>query len=116
MGTEGNMENENIGRQLQDLTKTCVRSGIYYTEGVKAFKKNFIVQVLADNKGNQCRAARELGMHRNTLSRTIQELKIDLREIPGSSRHAKANAKSFVRSRKPVGSSGVRNYSILKGA
>jgi transposase-like protein len=37
--------------------------------------------VLEENKGTQCRAARQLGMHRNTLSRTIDELKIDVREF-----------------------------------
>jgi Fis family transcriptional regulator, factor for inversion stimulation protein len=48
---------------------------------VREFKKKFILTVLQENKGNQCRAARELGMHRNTLSRTIGELKIDVRQL-----------------------------------
>jgi hypothetical protein len=37
--------------------------------------------VLQENKGNQCRAAKQLDMHRNTLSRTIHELKIDIRQL-----------------------------------
>ena len=57
------------------------RSNILYSEGVREFKKRFILTVLQENKGNQCRAARELGMHRNTLSRTISELKIDVRQL-----------------------------------
>ncbi len=57
------------------------RSNILYSEGVREFKKRFILTVLQENKGNQCRAARELGMHRNTLSRTITELKIDVRQL-----------------------------------
>jgi DNA-binding NtrC family response regulator len=57
------------------------KSNILYSEAVREFKKRFIVTVLEENRGNQCRAARELGMHRNTLSRTMQELKIDVRPL-----------------------------------
>jgi DNA-binding NtrC family response regulator len=57
------------------------RGNIRYDEAVTEFKKRFILTVLQENKGNQCRAARELDMHRNTLSRTIRQLKIDLRQV-----------------------------------
>jgi DNA-binding NtrC family response regulator len=57
------------------------RSNILYSEAVREFKRCFIATVLGENKGNQCRAARQLGMHRNTLSRTLDELKIDVREF-----------------------------------
>src|ERR1700733_3246300 len=67
--------------QLEALILQMYRSNILYSEGVREFKKRFILTVLQENKGNQCRAARELGMHRNTLSRTITELKIDLRQL-----------------------------------
>jgi len=67
--------------QLEALVLQMYRSNILYSEGVREFKKRFILTVLQENKGNQCRAARELGMHRNTLSRTISELKIDVRQL-----------------------------------
>ena len=57
------------------------RSNILYSEAVREFKKKFILTVLQENKGNQCRAARDLKMHRNTLSRTLTELKIDMRQF-----------------------------------
>ena len=57
------------------------QSNILYGEAVREFKKRFILTVLEQNKGNQCKAARQLGMHRNTLSRTISELKIDVRQL-----------------------------------
>ena len=57
------------------------KSNILYSETVREFKKRFILTVLQENKGNECRAARELGMHRNTLSRTIAELKLDVRQF-----------------------------------
>jgi hypothetical protein len=37
--------------------------------------------VLAHHKGNQCKAATELGMHRNTLSRTLAELDMNSAQI-----------------------------------
>src|SRR5689334_22603509 len=52
------------------------RCGFDYDESVKFFKRQMIVSSLERNKGNQCRTARELGMHRNTLTRTINELKL----------------------------------------
>jgi len=67
--------------QLEALVLQMYRSNILYSEGVREFKKRFILTVLQENRGNQCRAARELGMHRNTLSRTITELKIDVRQL-----------------------------------
>ena len=67
--------------QLEALVTQMYKSGILYSEAVREFKKRFIVTVLEENRGNQCKAARELGMHRNTLSRTMQELKIDVRQL-----------------------------------
>jgi Fis family transcriptional regulator, factor for inversion stimulation protein len=57
------------------------KSNILYSEAVREFKRRFIATVLQENKGNQCRAARQLGMHRNTLSRTISELRLDVRQF-----------------------------------
>ena len=65
--------------QLEALILQMYRSNILYSEAVREFKKRFILTVLQESKGNQCRAARQLEMHRNTLSRTINELKIDVR-------------------------------------
>ncbi len=67
--------------QLEALILQMYKSNILYSEAVREFKKRFIVTVLQENGGNQCRAARQLGMHRNTLSRTLSELKIDVRQV-----------------------------------
>ena len=66
--------------QLEALILQMYRSNILYSEAVREFKRRFISTVLQENKGNQCRAAKQLGMHRNTLSRTVDELKIDVRQ------------------------------------
>ena len=67
--------------QLEALVSQMFKSGILYSEAVREFKKRFIVTVLEENNGNQCKAARQLGMHRNTLSRTITELKVDVKAV-----------------------------------
>jgi DNA-binding NtrC family response regulator len=67
--------------QLEALILQMYKSNILYSEAVREFKKRFILTVLEENRGNQCKAARELGMHRNTLARTMQELKIDVRQV-----------------------------------
>jgi hypothetical protein len=50
-----------------------VEKGIRYDAVVQDFEKCYITRVLERVKGNQSRAARTLGMHRNTLSRKIAE-------------------------------------------
>ena len=62
------------------------QSGILYSEAVREFRKRFILTVLEQNNGNQCKAARQLGMHRNTLSRTITELELDIRAVRAGAR------------------------------
>ena len=81
--------------QLEALVFQMYQSNILYSEAVREFKKRFILTVLEENRGNQCKAARELGMHRNTLSRTMQELRIDVRAL-------RAGAKRPPRSARPV--------------
>ncbi|MGO9864265.1 MAG: helix-turn-helix domain-containing protein [Terriglobales bacterium] len=67
--------------QLEALILQMYKSNILYSEAVREFKKRFIMTALEENRGNQCKAARQLGMHRNTLSRTMHELKIDVRPL-----------------------------------
>src|SRR5258706_7977741 len=50
-----------------------VEKGIRYDAAVQDFEKFYISRVMERVKGNQSRAARLLGMHRNTLSRKIGE-------------------------------------------
>ena len=79
--------------QLETLIMQMYKSNILYSEAVREFKKRFILTVLEENHGNQCRAARELGMHRNTLSRTISELKIDLRQLRNGAKRPPRSAR-----------------------
>jgi DNA-binding protein Fis len=63
--------------QLESLVGQMVERGILFDEAVTEFEKRFIKQMLDRAKGNQSRAAKLLGIHRNTLSRKIGQYKID---------------------------------------
>lgn len=88
--------------QLEALVAQMYRSGILYAEAVQEFKKRFILTVLQETHGNQCKAARELGMHRNTLSRTIEELKIDMRAVREGTRRPPRSARPLVLEKRVV--------------
>lgn len=68
-------------RELDTLITQMHSARIPYADAVRQFKKRYILEVLAHHKGNQCKAATELGMHRNTLSRTLAELDLDSAQI-----------------------------------
>ena len=63
--------------QLEGLVTQMVDRGILFDEAVGEFEKRFIKRILDRADGNQCRAAKMLGIHRNTLSRKIGEYKLD---------------------------------------
>jgi hypothetical protein len=70
-----------LKRELDALITQMHAAGISYSDSVRQFKKRYILEVLAHHRGNQCKAATELGMHRNTLSRTLAELHMDTAQI-----------------------------------
>jgi Fis family transcriptional regulator len=65
--------------QLEGLVSQMVERGILFDEAVGEFEKRFIKRVLDRVDGNQSRAAHQLGIHRNTLSRKLAEYKMDHR-------------------------------------
>jgi Fis family transcriptional regulator, factor for inversion stimulation protein len=70
-----------VKRELDNLVTQMHAGGITYEEAVREFKRRFILEVLSSHRGNQCKAAKELGVHRNTLSRILAELKIDPAQV-----------------------------------
>jgi len=89
-----------VRRELDNLVTQMHSSGIPYDEAVREFKKQYLREVLVAHRGNQCKAAEELGMHRNTLSRTMAELGLELSEV-------RAGLKRPPRSERPV-------YSVIR--
>jgi len=76
-----------LGGEIDALISHMHKGRILYTEAVREFRKAFIATVLRETNGNQSKAARELGMHRNTLTRTASALRLDIRTLrPGSRR------------------------------
>ena len=65
--------------QLIALVNLMVEEGVRYQDAVAEFEKRFIKCVLENNSGNQTKAAEALGIHRNTLSRKLEELRLDER-------------------------------------
>ena len=63
--------------QLESLVGMMVERGILLEEAVTEFEKKFIKRALERANGNQSRAAKLLGIHRNTLSRKVDVYKLD---------------------------------------
>lgn len=71
---------------LDSLINQMVERGILFEEARAEFEKRFIKRVLDSNGGNQSKAAKILGIHRNTLSRKIEAYKVDHWPRPGTRR------------------------------
>ena len=89
-------------RELDSLVTQMYGAGIPYAEAMRQFKKRYILEVLAHHKGNQCKAAAELGMHRNTLGRTLAELEMSTAQIRNGMRRPVMSE----RPRMPIAASG----------
>ena len=62
--------------QLERLIDELVSRGVRYDDAQREFEKKFIARVLHRADGNLGKAADQLGMHRNTLSRKISEYRL----------------------------------------
>jgi DNA-binding NtrC family response regulator len=62
-----------VRERLERLVAEMVERGILFEDALLALEKTFIVQVLQRTGGNVSDAARQLRIHRNTLSRKMIE-------------------------------------------
>ena len=62
---------------LESLVAEMVERRIYLDEALDEFEKKFIQSALTKTDGNQTKAARILGVHRNTLNRKIVQHKLN---------------------------------------
>jgi DNA-binding NtrC family response regulator len=65
-----------LKEQLDQLVFEMLHKGIRYDDAHREFEKRFISQALKEAQGSVGQAADLLGMHRNTLSRKIQEYRL----------------------------------------
>ena len=73
---------------LAQFVAACVDNHIPYREAVEEFRRAWLVEALRRNGNNQCAVAQEIGVHRNTIGRTIKSLHV---QIPDGKRKARHN-------------------------
>ena len=68
-----------ISDRLEKLVEEMVDNGVRLEDAVHEFEKRFISRILRDTDGSLTKTACTLGIHRNTLSRKLDEYKIKRR-------------------------------------
>jgi DNA-binding NtrC family response regulator len=70
-----------VNQSLRSVVLEMRTFRLSYEDAVCEFRRRYIIGVLIVRAFHRGRTARELGMHRNTLARTLVELKIDVKQI-----------------------------------
>jgi DNA-binding NtrC family response regulator len=81
--------NQSLNGRLAQLVDELVRNGLTLSQGTREFEKQYILATLRRNEGNLSRAAKCLGVHRNTLRNKVSSLGItqaDYLALPGRRR------------------------------
>jgi DNA-binding NtrC family response regulator len=65
-----------ISERLEKLVEEMVDKGVQFDDAIREFEKRFIARVLGNCDGSLTRTADKLGIHRNTLTRKMDEYKI----------------------------------------
>jgi DNA-binding NtrC family response regulator len=68
-----------ISDRLERLVEEMVDSGVQFDDAVKEFEKRFIARMLGQCDGSLTKTADALRMHRNTLTRKMDQYKIKRR-------------------------------------
>ena len=76
MGARKYVGQASMKQRLEDLVEEMIKGGIRFPEAKRDFEKRFLSRVIEQENGNLSRAARTLHIHRNTLSKKLQELKL----------------------------------------
>ena len=71
------LEDGFVREKLDQLIAEMIEKRIYLEEALGEFEKKFIQSALTRTEGNQTKAAKVLGLHRNTLSRKILQHKLN---------------------------------------
>jgi DNA-binding NtrC family response regulator len=70
------LADQNLNGRLYLIVDELVRRGVTLEQARREFEKQFIVASLKSNRGNFCRSAKSLGVHRNTLRNKVSDLGI----------------------------------------
>lgn len=71
------VEDTQLNEDFNNLIKRLFEMGITLDETTEEIEKLFISMTLKSCGGNRSRAARKLGIHRNTLIAKIEKYKLD---------------------------------------
>ena len=74
------MADQNLNGRLVQIVDELVRRGVTLEQARREFERQFIVASLKSNRGNFCRSARSLGVHRNTLRNKVSDLGIAMED------------------------------------
>jgi DNA-binding NtrC family response regulator len=76
---------QNLNGRLFQIVDELVRRGLTLEQARREFERQFIVASLKTNRGNFCRSAKSLGVHRNTLRNKVSDLGIGSEDydLPG---------------------------------
>jgi DNA-binding NtrC family response regulator len=80
------LADQNLNGRLLLIVDELVRRGVTLEQARREFERQFIVASLKSNRGNFCRSARSLGVHRNTLRNKLSDLGIAVEDLGLSSR------------------------------
>jgi DNA-binding NtrC family response regulator len=80
---------QNLNGRLFQIVDELVNRGLTLEQARREFEKQFIVASLKSNRGNFCRSAKSLGVHRNTLRNKVSDLGIASEEYGLSRRSAR---------------------------
>ena len=70
-----------ISDRLDKLVEEMVDRGVHFEDAIREFEKRFIARVLTGSQGSLTKTADALGIHRNTLSRKMEEYRIKRRAV-----------------------------------
>jgi DNA-binding NtrC family response regulator len=70
-----------IAERLQKLVEEMIDKGVRFEDAVQEFEKRFITGVLGQCDGSLTKTADALGIHRNTLTRKMDEYKIKRQQV-----------------------------------
>lgn len=82
------MADQNLNGRLVLIVDELVRRGVTLEQARREFERQFIVASLKSNRGNFCRSARSLGVHRNTLRNKLSDLGIAVEDLGLSARRS----------------------------
>lgn len=86
--------------ELEALVDQMITRGILFGEAVKEFEKSFILNIVSRNRNNLCKAAVELGIHRNTLSKRLEEYDYGSKHIISKNGHKRRRIGSRSKTKK----------------